>query len=166
MATRSAISSSTGTDRAPIERVWSPATGLVHVPYTHWRTGDHHRRGLMMVKAPGVVPGAAAGPLDAVHVAPTLAASLGVELPDVDGVAGMGSRARRPPPGRKPVDRGQAAPGPRPGSPRRRRARVAGPNATRCRSSTTCGPRAPSGLQHAHAPLHAAWTSMPSSPRA
>ena len=71
---------------APIERVWSPATGVVQLPYDHWRTGDHHQRGLLLATGPGIEPGRRAERVDVVHVGPTLAASLGVELPDVDGV--------------------------------------------------------------------------------
>lgn len=71
--------------RTPIERVWSPATGVVQVPYTHWRTGDHHRRGLMLVTGRGIAAGRRSSSVDAIHVAPTVAASLGVELPDIDG---------------------------------------------------------------------------------
>jgi predicted AlkP superfamily phosphohydrolase/phosphomutase len=36
-----------------VERVWSPRTGTVVVPYTHWRTGDHVDRGLVDVPLPG-----------------------------------------------------------------------------------------------------------------
>ena len=71
---------------APIERVWSPATGVVQLPYDHWRSGDHHQRGLLLATGPGIEPGRRSERVDVVHIAPTLAASLGVELPDVDGV--------------------------------------------------------------------------------
>ena len=36
-----------------VERVRSPLTGTVAVPYEHWRTGDHHDRGLFIAVGPG-----------------------------------------------------------------------------------------------------------------
>jgi predicted AlkP superfamily phosphohydrolase/phosphomutase len=69
---------------APIERVWSPAIGTVHIPYEHWRQGDHVREGLMLVRGPGIEVGDA-GRFAIVDVAPTIAALLGASLPDVDG---------------------------------------------------------------------------------
>lgn len=68
--------------RAPIDTVWSPATGVVHLPYEQWRTGDHHRGGLLAVRGPGIRPGRRPGTMPVLHVAPTLAATLGVEVPD------------------------------------------------------------------------------------
>jgi len=70
---------------APIERVWSPDVGTVVAPATHWRTGDHTRTGLLLARGPGIVPHARHDAIGLEHLAPTLAASLGVELPDVDG---------------------------------------------------------------------------------
>jgi predicted AlkP superfamily phosphohydrolase/phosphomutase len=70
---------------APIERVWSPHVGTVVAPATHWRTGDHRRDGLLLARGPGIEPGEARHAIGLEHLAPTIAASLGVELPDVDG---------------------------------------------------------------------------------
>ena len=46
---------------APIDTVWSPATGVVTAPYLQWRTGDHHRAGLLLATGPGVAAGPPAG---------------------------------------------------------------------------------------------------------
>ena len=70
----------------PIDTVWSPATGVVTAPYAQWRTGDHHRSGLLLVAGAGIEPGRRPGRIPVMDVAPTLAASLGVEPPAVDGV--------------------------------------------------------------------------------
>jgi predicted AlkP superfamily phosphohydrolase/phosphomutase len=72
---------------APIERVWSPRTGTVAVAYSHWRTGDHRRSGRLFVLGPGIGPGHHLGPVSLADLAPTVAAALGVTLPDVDGRA-------------------------------------------------------------------------------
>jgi predicted AlkP superfamily phosphohydrolase/phosphomutase len=71
----------------PLDTVWSPATGVVTAPYGQWRTGDHDRAGLLLVAGPGIEPGRRPGQIPVVDVAPTLAASLGIEPPDVDGIA-------------------------------------------------------------------------------
>jgi predicted AlkP superfamily phosphohydrolase/phosphomutase len=42
---------------AVVETVWSPKVGLVHAPYTHWRTGDHRHDGLLLASGPGIDPG-------------------------------------------------------------------------------------------------------------
>jgi predicted AlkP superfamily phosphohydrolase/phosphomutase len=71
---------------APIETVWSPATGAIRVPYDGWRSGDHHRQGLLLARGPGIRPGPRSAQMPAIDVAPTVAASLGVDLRDVDGL--------------------------------------------------------------------------------
>ncbi|QGG94914.1 glycosyltransferase [Actinomarinicola tropica] len=68
-----------------LERVWSPTIGTVVVPYEHWRTGDHHERGLFLATGPGISPGHRDRPLLSHEVAPTVAAALGHRLGDVDG---------------------------------------------------------------------------------
>lgn len=73
--------------RAPVEQLWSPEVGTVAGAYDHWRTGDHHDRGLLLVRAPGVAPGWRSDPLSLVDLAPTLTASLGLSLDAVDGRA-------------------------------------------------------------------------------
>jgi predicted AlkP superfamily phosphohydrolase/phosphomutase len=70
---------------APIETVWSPATGIVRVPYDQWRTGDHHRAGLLLATGPGITPGRRAERMPVLDIAPTIAASLGHDFPDFDG---------------------------------------------------------------------------------
>ena len=76
---------------APIERVWSPRFGAIEVPRTHWRTGDHTPHGLFVAMGAGIEPGARGGPVDVEHLAPTICASLGVTLAEVDGrpIAGL-----------------------------------------------------------------------------
>lgn len=70
---------------AMIERVWSPTIGTIVRRYNHWRTGDHTREGFLAIAGPGTVSGRRGGVLEAVDIAPTIAATLGVELPGVDG---------------------------------------------------------------------------------
>ncbi|MDQ1459361.1 MAG: hypothetical protein QOI08_845 [Actinomycetota bacterium] len=72
---------------APIDTVWSPATGVVTAPYKQWRTGDHDRSGLLLARGRGITPGRRPGTISVIDVAPTLAASLGVTPPDIDGIA-------------------------------------------------------------------------------
>ncbi len=82
-----------------VERVWSPMTGTVVAAYDHWRTGDHHDRGMLVARGPGIVGGRRHGQITLDDVAPTLAAALGVELPgehgrvywDLVGAAGVTS---------------------------------------------------------------------------
>jgi predicted AlkP superfamily phosphohydrolase/phosphomutase len=69
----------------PIETVWSPKTGLVHAPYTHWRSGDHRPDGLLLALGPGIPAGTILPPLDIHNLAPSIAARLGVRLDDADG---------------------------------------------------------------------------------
>ncbi len=72
---------------APIETVWSPKTGLVHGPYRHWRSGDHRPHGLMLATGPGIPTSTALSAIEVESLAPSIAARLGVGLPDIDGVA-------------------------------------------------------------------------------
>lgn len=71
---------------APMDTVWSPATGVVHAPYGEWRTGDHHPEGLLLVSGLGIMPGERRHPIPVMDVAPTLAASLDIEMAGVDGI--------------------------------------------------------------------------------
>jgi predicted AlkP superfamily phosphohydrolase/phosphomutase len=71
---------------SPIETVWSPRFGVVHGRYTHWRTGDHRAGGLLLARGPGIIAGAELPVMDIMDLAPSVAARLGVALPDVDGV--------------------------------------------------------------------------------
>lgn len=70
---------------AEITTVYSPRVGIVHVPYEEWRTGDHRPDGLLLATGPGIPVGARLAPIASIDLAPTIAARLGVELPDVDG---------------------------------------------------------------------------------
>jgi predicted AlkP superfamily phosphohydrolase/phosphomutase len=70
---------------ALIETVWSPKTGVVHAPYTHWRTGDHRPHGTLLATGPGIPTRAALPDLDLEDLGPSLAGRLGVKLDDVDG---------------------------------------------------------------------------------
>jgi predicted AlkP superfamily phosphohydrolase/phosphomutase len=70
--------------RTPVERVWSPRIGLVERAATHWRTGDHTDRGLLLARGPGIEPGPR-GATGVVDVGTTIAAAAGVTLDDVDG---------------------------------------------------------------------------------
>ncbi len=71
----------------PIENVWSPRFGLIHGPYTHWRTGDHRAGGLLLMRAPTVTPGTELTPLEINRLGCSIAAELGVTLADLDGSA-------------------------------------------------------------------------------
>ena len=70
---------------APIERVWSPATGTVAVPYEHWRQGDHVREGMLLATGPGIGRGHRRRAFGTADVGATLAAAAGIEMPEVDG---------------------------------------------------------------------------------
>ncbi|HEX6476338.1 MAG TPA: glycosyltransferase [Acidimicrobiales bacterium] len=83
---------------APIETVWSPATGVVRVPYYGWRSGDHHRQGLLLARGPGIRPGPRFAQMPMVDVAPTVAASLDIDLEDVDGLRWPGLQPPERPP--------------------------------------------------------------------
>jgi predicted AlkP superfamily phosphohydrolase/phosphomutase len=72
---------------APIETVWSPKVGLVHAPYTHWRSGDHRPDGLLLATGPGLPARTTLPALDLEDLAPSVAARLGVTLQDCDGEA-------------------------------------------------------------------------------
>ena len=71
----------------PIERAWSPRTGLVERRYTHWRSGDHHVGGLLLARGAGITPGRRSDPVATVDLGVTVAAATGVRLADVDGAA-------------------------------------------------------------------------------
>jgi predicted AlkP superfamily phosphohydrolase/phosphomutase len=69
----------------PIDRIWSPAIGLICAPYSGLRTGDHDRFGELYVLGPGIVPGRRPA-MRGIDLAPTVAAATGVYLRDRDGV--------------------------------------------------------------------------------
>lgn len=70
---------------APIETVSSPKIGTLHVPYTHWRTGDHTEDGLLIARGPGLPAGAEMPAIEVEDIGPSIAALLGVALDDPDG---------------------------------------------------------------------------------
>jgi predicted AlkP superfamily phosphohydrolase/phosphomutase len=72
---------------AQIETVWSPKIGLVHAPYTHWRTGDHRPGGVLLAYGPDIPAGATLPTLAMEDIGASIAARLGVRLDDVDGAA-------------------------------------------------------------------------------
>jgi predicted AlkP superfamily phosphohydrolase/phosphomutase len=68
-----------------IDRLWSTRVGLVSMRDPSWRAGDHHDRGLLIVKSPRVIRGSRPDPIDVIDIAPTICGSLGVALPEADG---------------------------------------------------------------------------------
>jgi predicted AlkP superfamily phosphohydrolase/phosphomutase len=70
---------------APIETVWSPKTGSVHAPYSHWRTGDHRPDGLLLAHGPGVPTSTMLGDVNLEDLPASIAARFGIGLEDVDG---------------------------------------------------------------------------------
>ncbi len=77
----------------PVRGVASPTIGTLTATYADVRTGDHRDPGLLMARGPDIAPGRLA-PVPLVDLAPTIAARLGVTLPDVDGtpVAALAGR--------------------------------------------------------------------------
>lgn len=76
-----------------VETVWSPTVGLVHSPYTHWRTGDHRPDGLLIACGPGLGTGPRP-PVRTEDLGPSILARLGVPDADVDdALAPDGRRA-------------------------------------------------------------------------
>jgi predicted AlkP superfamily phosphohydrolase/phosphomutase len=69
----------------PIETIWSPKTGVIYGPYTHWRTGDHRPPGHLFVAGPNIPSGVNFGELFIGDLAPTICAMLGHELKGADG---------------------------------------------------------------------------------
>ncbi|HEX8191785.1 MAG TPA: alkaline phosphatase family protein [Allosphingosinicella sp.] len=70
---------------APIERVSSSTIGRVHVPYTHWRTGDHRPAGLLVGVGPGIEVAGEQRAIAVEDIGVTVAARLGAEVGDADG---------------------------------------------------------------------------------
>jgi predicted AlkP superfamily phosphohydrolase/phosphomutase len=69
----------------PIDGVRSSKAGTVTAHDAEERTGDHRPAGLLLATGPGVRPGMLPRTVRSEDIAPTVAAALGVELPDVDG---------------------------------------------------------------------------------
>jgi len=68
-----------------VKTVWSPKIGILHAPYTNWRSGDHRPGGLMFAAGPGMPAGALLPEIELEDIAPSLAARLDVALDDIDG---------------------------------------------------------------------------------
>ncbi|HWT13076.1 MAG TPA: hypothetical protein VN231_10020, partial [Allosphingosinicella sp.] len=68
--------------------------------YSHWRTGDHRPDGLLIAAGPGFAAGAELAPVEVEDLGPSVAARLGVELGEADGVvvAWLASRESAPAP--------------------------------------------------------------------
>jgi predicted AlkP superfamily phosphohydrolase/phosphomutase len=71
---------------APIRRIHSPRIGTIEGEFGGRRTGDHKPQGLLLASGPGIRPGRIARSISVMDIAPTLAARLGAQLHDVDGV--------------------------------------------------------------------------------
>jgi predicted AlkP superfamily phosphohydrolase/phosphomutase len=70
----------------PITGAASPKMGkIVSEDLTTRRTGDHRSEGLFFMLGPGISPGPYSAPVRTEDFAPTMAALLDVDLPDVDG---------------------------------------------------------------------------------
>ena len=70
----------------PIAGVSSPKIGtIIEEDHSTRRTGDHRPGGLFFLRGPGIPVGVQLPPAQDEDIAPTLAACLGVALPDVDG---------------------------------------------------------------------------------
>jgi predicted AlkP superfamily phosphohydrolase/phosphomutase len=70
---------------APISSIRSRKTGTISGQFRGSRTGDHKPEGLILAAGPAIRPGPVDGPIDVMDMAPTVAALLGVALPEVDG---------------------------------------------------------------------------------
>jgi predicted AlkP superfamily phosphohydrolase/phosphomutase len=68
-----------------IETVWSPKTGIVHAPYTHWRSGDHRPEGLLLALGPGIPARIELPPIEVEDFAPSIARRLGARMAETDG---------------------------------------------------------------------------------
>jgi hypothetical protein len=67
-----------------VETVWSPKIGLVHAPYTHWRTGDHRPDGLLLAAGHGV-PRGRMPDINVEDLGVAISKRLGVTLPETEG---------------------------------------------------------------------------------
>ena len=70
---------------APLETVYSAKTGTIRGTVPGPRTGHHKPQGLVLAAGPGIRPRQIGEPVSVMDVAPTIAAILGVRLPDIDG---------------------------------------------------------------------------------
>lgn len=70
---------------APTEKVCSNKIGHVSGKYSYCRTGDHRPDGVFAASGPGISAGRLDRKVTCIEFAPTIAALLGVDLPDIDG---------------------------------------------------------------------------------
>lgn len=73
------------TNDAPIENICSNRIGHISGNYSYCRTGEHRADGVFAVRGPGIRPGKIDRKVSCIEFAPTIAAILGVELPEIDG---------------------------------------------------------------------------------
>jgi predicted AlkP superfamily phosphohydrolase/phosphomutase len=73
--------------RFPVREISSPRVGTIRDRWKGCRTGDHKPNGLLLAHGPGVMAGRLGRTVSVMDLAPTMAACLGVPLPDVDGRA-------------------------------------------------------------------------------
>jgi predicted AlkP superfamily phosphohydrolase/phosphomutase len=69
---------------SPISTIFSPKTGTIHGVFDGTRTGDHKPEGMVFAFGPGIPRGPLAQPVSITQFAPTIAARLGVRLPQAD----------------------------------------------------------------------------------
>jgi predicted AlkP superfamily phosphohydrolase/phosphomutase len=69
----------------PITAIASEKIGEIRGVRMSKRTGDHTPNGVFFASGPGTEAGELADPVPVENFAPTIAALLGVALPDVDG---------------------------------------------------------------------------------
>jgi predicted AlkP superfamily phosphohydrolase/phosphomutase len=70
---------------APVHKIASEKIGTIERGYNGIRTGDHRNPGMFYARGPGIVAGEIPASVAMIDFAPTSAALLGVELPNVDG---------------------------------------------------------------------------------
>ena len=79
---------------APCSRVGSPRIGVVEKRRGGIRAGEHRAPGMLFVRGPNIAPGPLDDDVQAVDLAPTVMAMLGVTPPDLDGRAVASLAAR------------------------------------------------------------------------
>jgi predicted AlkP superfamily phosphohydrolase/phosphomutase len=72
---------------APINAVASARIGVIRREYDGVRSGDHRPTGMLLARGPHIAGGRLRHEVAMVDLAPTLAALVGVPMPDVDGIA-------------------------------------------------------------------------------
>ena len=75
-----------GTGAGATIRGHSARTGLIEVINEYARTGDHRIEGMLVARGPGIASGQLGRVVSTLDLAPTLAALLGSDMPDVDGM--------------------------------------------------------------------------------